>query len=86
MVVMSYDIFAYFSGILFGKRHLAPTISPNKTWEGTLIGGSISLILTVSLLVSYGANTTIHSDIINDGLQSSFFGAQLGISHSISSG
>ena len=32
------DIFAYFGGRLFGKRRLAPAISPNKTVEGFLIG------------------------------------------------
>jgi phosphatidate cytidylyltransferase len=32
------DTGAYFGGRLFGKRPLAPTISPNKTVEGLLIG------------------------------------------------
>jgi phosphatidate cytidylyltransferase len=32
------DIFAYFGGRLFGKRRLAPAISPKKTVEGFLIG------------------------------------------------
>ena len=31
-----YDTFAYFAGSLLGKHHLAPKISPKKTWEGTL--------------------------------------------------
>jgi phosphatidate cytidylyltransferase len=32
------DIFAYFGGRAFGRRRLAPAISPNKTVEGLLCG------------------------------------------------
>ncbi len=48
------DIFAYLIGCLIGKNKLKPTISPNKTWEGTiagLIGGSlVSLIIYHNLI------------------------------------
>lgn len=36
--VVASDIFAYFGGRLFGRRRLAPAISPKKTVEGFLIG------------------------------------------------
>jgi phosphatidate cytidylyltransferase len=32
------DTFAYFGGRMFGRRPLAPSISPNKTVEGLVIG------------------------------------------------
>ena len=42
------DTFAYFCGRFFGKRHLAPKISPNKTVEGAiggLFGGMVSMVI-----------------------------------------
>ncbi len=43
------DTGAYLSGSLFGKHKLFPRISPGKSWEGS-IGGGI-LVLVVSALV-----------------------------------
>ena len=52
IVTWSTDIGAYFAGRRFGRRKLAPTISPNKTVEGlwggiaaaTLCGGAWALV------------------------------------------
>lgn len=37
-MVWGSDVFAYFGGKTFGKHKLAPSISPNKTWEGFFSG------------------------------------------------
>lgn len=37
------DIFAYFVGILIGKHHFVPLISPKKTIEGSLGGAAFSV-------------------------------------------
>jgi phosphatidate cytidylyltransferase len=42
------DTVAYLGGRLFGRRPLAPRISPNKTWEG-LFCGMLGAIVAVSL-------------------------------------
>ena len=39
------DIFAYFGGRAFGKRKLAPAISPGKSWEGVWSGMVGALVL-----------------------------------------
>ncbi len=49
LVVFATDTGAYFVGKRFGRRKLAPTISPGKTWEG-LLGGAILAILASSVL------------------------------------
>jgi phosphatidate cytidylyltransferase len=38
------DTFAYIGGRLFGRRPLAPSISPNKTFEGLVCGMLIAIV------------------------------------------
>ena len=57
--VCGYDIFAYLCGKMFGGKiirnhHPFPKISKNKTWEGTILGLTISIILVLILTTALG--------------------------------
>ena len=49
-------VFAYFSGKAFGKRKLAPSISPGKSWEG-VYGGCIAVLIVATLVVLFGGES-----------------------------
>ena len=51
MLVWVADIFAYAFGKLWGKRKLAPAISPGKSWEGVL--GGLLCVLLYAVLARY---------------------------------
>jgi phosphatidate cytidylyltransferase len=48
------DTGAYLGGRLFGRRQMAPRISPHKTWEG-LVCGMLAAIVTVFLAGTFQA-------------------------------
>jgi phosphatidate cytidylyltransferase len=49
-LVWAADIGAYAAGRAFGRRKLAPTISPGKSWEG-VAGGMASVLVLAALWV-----------------------------------
>ncbi len=58
LIVAAADSGAYFSGRAFGRRKLAPQVSPNKTWEGVW-GGMASCCLLMSMAVAWHASETL---------------------------
>lgn len=52
IMTCAFDIGAYFVGSFWGKRKLAPVISPGKTWEGVFGGFVFSLLCSILLLPS----------------------------------
>ena len=84
VLVWAADIGAYFSGRAFGKRKLAPQVSPGKSWEGVYGGVAVSLLITLGvglardwsigdvLLGLLGAGVVVMSSVIGDLTESMF--------------
>jgi len=53
ILVWSNDIFAYLIGSKFGKHKLLERISPKKTWEGSIGGLLMSLIISIILSILF---------------------------------
>lgn len=60
LAVWSGDVAALYIGRAFGKRRLAPTLSPNKTWEGGVASVAGSVLITL-LLLWVAQQLTAHS-------------------------
>ena len=93
VLVWGADIGAYFSGRAFGKRKLAPQVSPGKSWEGVYGGLLLSLVITAivglvrdwsfaqMLMGLIGAAVIVFISVVGD-LTESMFKRQAGIKDS----
>jgi phosphatidate cytidylyltransferase len=54
------DIAAYFSGRAFGRRKLAPAISPGKSWEGVW-GGMVGVLLMACIWIWVDSHYAVDS-------------------------
>ena len=70
ILVSTMDIFAYIGGKTFGFKKIAPTISKGKTIEGTLIG--LSMTIVISLIIKHLVNFEIFQALIA-GILIAFF-------------
>lgn len=65
-IVWIADIGAYFVGRAIGKRKLAPTISPGKSWEGA-IGGAFFVVVAGLIVAAYpGAKASLPTQLISN--------------------
>jgi phosphatidate cytidylyltransferase len=46
-LIWAADVGAYFAGKAFGRRKLAPRVSPGKSWEGVVGGLALSLVVAL---------------------------------------
>ncbi|MDT4820609.1 Phosphatidate cytidylyltransferase [compost metagenome] len=93
VLVWAADIGAYFSGKAFGRRKLAPRVSPGKSWEGLLGGLLFSLLIVVGvglyrgwagsdfLWGLFGAAAVVLISVVGD-LTESMFKRQSGVKDS----
>ena len=64
LVTFTADTCALIAGRAFGKRPLAPSISPTKTWEGALGGTAGALGASVAAVYALGLNTSLEMAVL----------------------
>lgn len=61
-IVWIADIGAYFAGRAWGKRKLAPRVSPGKSWAG--VYGGLAAALSLALLVAWLVECTLGETVV----------------------
>ena len=67
VLVWAADIGAYFVGKAIGRRKLAPSISPGKSWEGAIGGWLLAMILALALAATHAFSPTWYSLVSDKG-------------------
>lgn len=71
-IVWATDSGAYLVGMNYGKRKLAPTVSPNKTLEGAL-GGILGAILVTIIFMMFDSTVALPYGIYKMSVFAIFF-------------
>lgn len=70
-LVWAADVFAYFGGKAFGRRKLAPSISPGKSWAGAY-AGAVGVMLVGGLWVLADQSFLVDSPSLYTSLQNRY--------------
>jgi CDP-diglyceride synthetase len=63
IVTVAADVASLLVGSAFGRHPLAPSVSPNKTWEG-LLGGAVAAVLVAVIVVHFIHPWTISKALV----------------------
>ncbi|MCV2525581.1 MAG: phosphatidate cytidylyltransferase, partial [Candidatus Lightella neohaematopini] len=80
IIISLIDSISFIYGSNFGYKKLIPTVSPNKTWEGFVIGLILSIIISIiliniifnynKLLLSISSTISLSLSIVGDLVES----------------
>ena len=73
LIIISFDVFSYFFGSIFGKNKIFEKISPNKTYEGLILGFILSNIFSLIYILYFLEFSILNLLFINFIICFSFF-------------